>query len=469
MSRRFALLSSCLFLSPFAAAQEFLFTTTLPEQTMSGSGGTSLRFLAPNEIADLQPCAASAEKWAPRTCFHTMAGDDNGNGLWWEPSMFGQIDAITCVFGAAGSGLVNQRTVYWSPSQPLGTAVSGGPGLRPGDVGRIVRNGSGDGQVEYFIRAEQVQIALGLPITPIVVNVDGIASNPNIGVVFSLENDITVNLCTGPTFVRDGDVLLIPGAQIVWSPNMTVQAVAPNSAAVAYTEAQMDAFVANASVTDRFGTCLTQIIDTADFEIDWSAGMSSAMVLCSGLAAPIPNLIFAGESLTGGSILTTAAGGQIHGTPCVRYGTSCGFGPTLGNQIGLRPPSAALGIPSSVNGLASTRAFRFVSEAQTPTLMAGNPVNLDFGSPGAFTWVFFTFAPTAPGSVAPSMAFPPALLGFPDFYPMPTYLGSVGTGSGFGTLTTPAIPWPCKLVFQGFTVTTAGTFEASTPTTVEVF
>src|SRR5436190_8192 len=74
-----------------------LFTTNLPEQTLSGSGGTVLQTLWPNEVAsiDFFPCPViSAEKWAPRSCYHTMAGDDNSNTQYWNPAMFGTIDAL---------------------------------------------------------------------------------------------------------------------------------------------------------------------------------------------------------------------------------------------------------------------------------------------------------------------------------------------------------------------------------------
>jgi hypothetical protein len=173
-----------------AQAPDMLVTYSLPEQTLSGSGGTVLRFLRPNEICHLEwsngPCASpSAEKWAPRTCFHTMAGDEDGDGRYWNATIFGTIDAV-CVPVATSpiANGVNARTAFFSPSVAMGINISGAPGLRPGDVGRIVRDAGGfEGQVEYFMRQEQFNQALGLPLTS-AIDVDAIAFQPGLGVYF---------------------------------------------------------------------------------------------------------------------------------------------------------------------------------------------------------------------------------------------------------------------------------------------
>jgi hypothetical protein len=463
-------------LAPFASAQggDFLFTTSQTEQTLSGSGGTVLQNLKPNEIGvtsfGTMPCALlSAEKWAPRTCFGTMAGDEDGDGIYWAPGLFGNIDALMATFSSGAPGGVSQRTIWYSVATAMGTSVSGGPGLRPGDVGRIVRNGAGDGRVEYFLRAEDLQIALGLPPAPIVVNLDAIAFSPNYGVFFSLENDTVVNTLCGVTLVHDGDIMLIPPAAITYGPNMTVASVLPGRALRVYTEAQMDAFVANANVTDCTGACVSQIGDTNDIEIDWNAGTAFLLPNCLGAALPIPHLMFTGDNLTGCSILTTAGGGSIYVSPCGPLGTSCGFGPTLGNQIGLRPPSAAAGVPSYLTGLCTTRVERFVTEAVNHVIPFGSPVQLHIASPSPLTWVFMTFAPTGIGAVAPSTTFFPLGGCFPDYYAPPNFMGVVPTASGFGSYTSPNVPWPCKLIWMGVTFNTAGNIILSTPTTTDVF
>ena len=147
-----------LFTSLTATAQspEYLLTYSQAEATISGSGGTVLASLRPNEICQLRPSSVtcpslSAEKWMPRAATNVMAGDEDADGQYDHAALFGRIDALLAnqpsVSGIAGD---NQRTVFWSPSQAMGNAISATP-FRPGDVGRIIRNGAGEGQVQYFI------------------------------------------------------------------------------------------------------------------------------------------------------------------------------------------------------------------------------------------------------------------------------------------------------------------------------
>ncbi|MFN6193827.1 MAG: hypothetical protein ACK5BN_08405 [Planctomycetota bacterium] len=156
-----------------AAAQssDMLVTYSNPELTLSTSGGTVLQMLRPNEVCHLEwtngPCSTpSAEKYTPQAAFHVMAGDEDGDGTYFEANLFGRIDALCEAFGSAAGtpGLSNARNLFFSPSVAMGTNISGGPGLRPGDVGRIVRTTAGDGQVEHFMRQEQFNLALGLPL-----------------------------------------------------------------------------------------------------------------------------------------------------------------------------------------------------------------------------------------------------------------------------------------------------------------
>ncbi len=456
-------------LAPCGLAQEFLFTTSQPEQTLSGSGGTVLQYLQPNEIIQLrvQPCPGGAEKWAPRTTFHTQAGDEDNDDTIWEAGLMGSIDALLDVRAGFGSS-PDQRSIYYSVSQPVGTTVSGAPGLRPGDVGRIARIGTVDGQIEYFMTEEQVKQALGLPLTA-VVDIDAVASQPNYGVFFSIDQNTICNLCTtGTTMVRDGDLLMIPASALTWTTSGTVGSVTPGGAVVVHTELQMNLFVQNAQVTNRFGACQTQILDLEAIDLAWGLGTAGAVPTCSG-PEPYPYFLFTGESLSGGAILTTQGGGQILNTGCLPYGTSCGFGPTFGNQIGLQPPTTLVGIPSHVAALCTARTLRFVSEAQLPQFPVFGQAEIDFASPGVTTWVFMAFAPTGPGVVAPSTDFGWGDLCYPDYYTLPNWMGFADTTTGFGSFTSVPIPWPVDLVFYGVTITPWGTIEASTPSTVEVF
>ena len=153
-----------------AQGRNGLIAFSQPEFTLSGSGGTSLQQLRPNETAVLAwgttaACAGlSAEKWAPRAVYSTMAGDDNADGLINNATLFGSVDALVATVAPNPIGWQNQRSVFWSVSAPMGNAVSASP-FRPGDVARIVRDAGGmDGQVEYFMTREQFNTALAFAV-----------------------------------------------------------------------------------------------------------------------------------------------------------------------------------------------------------------------------------------------------------------------------------------------------------------
>jgi hypothetical protein len=447
-----------------AAAQNFgyVFSTSQTETTLSGSGGTVLATLRPNEVAavEFSPCpVVSAEKWAPRTCYNTMAGDDDANGFYFNGAMFGSIDALCDI--PSPIGCASQRTVFWSPSVALGINVSGGPGLRPGDTGRIVRVGALDGQVEYFLRAEDVQLALGMPSSPIVVDVDAIAADPGMGVYFSVDSTHTVNTSCGVTQVLDGDLLAIPASAITWTFDFRVAAVVPGSAEVVYTETQMDAIVASAGINNRFGTCVTQILDLETLDIDYSGPITS-QVSCNGTPYHVPTFVFSGELMTGAGLCSTLGGGVIHNAGCGPLGSSCGTPlPTLGNQMGLLPPSGSLGVPSYVSALASTFIHRFVVEPLQHVLTAPTTVTIHTYSPYAATIVFVKIAPLV---VSPSLPF--FNCGFPDVYFFPSVWWSA-PGAGFTSFTTPNIGVPVKLVWQGIALSSAG-LVLSTPGSVDI-
>jgi len=479
MKTTLAILSSVTLIAPVVTAQmgtDFFYSTSGTEQSASGSGGTVLKNIRRNEIIGLKqlPCPIVVEKWAPRSAFHTMAGDANADDSYWAPWMFNQIDALL-VTTVPGVGAPNARSIYFSPSQPLATAVSGAPGLRPGDVGRIVRMGGMDGQVEYFIRAETIQTALGLPVSPIVVDIDAIAWGPNNGLFFSLDQDVpNCMLCGVPTTVYDGDVIGISPADYTMIGG-SIAGAAFGMAMVVYSEGMMNAFVLNAQVADRFGGCVNLAADIESLEIDVTDPMTTGMISCSGGTLGVPRLLFTAETLTGGAVLSTSMGGRIHTAGCGPLGTSCLAGPTTGAQIGLQPPLGA-GVASYVDALAgNTTVFQFALEAANAKLPAGTPTRIDFVAPPVgLVWLFASFAPAGPGAVAPSVSLAP--VGFPDYYPMgavpPYFMAAIppvgGGGVSYGSYPMAGLPVPADLVFQAFTIS-GGALAASTPTMVEWF
>ena len=466
-----------------AQSPDFLVTYSKPERTLSGSAGTVLQKLYPNEIAHLEwsagPCSSlSAEKWAPRTCFHTMAGDENSDAQFWNPTIFGEIDALVEIgpTPVGGNGLANARTVFWSPSQDMGTGVSGGSGLRKGDVGRIIRNAAfQDGKIEYYMRQEEFNQALGLPLnTPI--DVDAIAWAPGMGVYFSLDQDVVAFPACGGTLIRDGDILCVPEPMLTYGPNMTIATVTSNSVEVIYTEAAVDLMVAGAGVSDRFGTCLASAVDLEALDIDltvpptWVPG-------CTGIVVAKPEFLFSTETMTGAGLLRTAGGaGAIYVGLCAPAAAPCGS-PTLGWQTGIAPVSTTVGAPSYVNAITSVRSVRYSMEPQQHVVvnpLAGLPLGwqtVDISSPFPFNIIVWTPAPQGVNTVAASFGNPFWLLTHPDFYPMPNIWTNCFTSGGFASW--PMLPIPGggftgNVVFQAVGFSSLNSWEFSTPMTLEI-
>jgi hypothetical protein len=484
MNRRHHVVPSLLSAATLATAlcaqgPDFLITYSQVETTLSGSNGTSLAVLHPNEIAHLEysngPCSSlSAEKWSPRACFHTMAGDENSDALYWNPVIFATIDALLQGLPMTPVAGVNPRTIFFSPDVPMQTGVSGGPGLRPGDIGRIVRNSSGDGQVEHFVRQEEINLALGLPLNT-AIDVDAAAWQLGHGLYLSLDADYNVTTPCGPMLMQDGAIFVIPDWAITYTNDFRVASVWPNSAFVVYSEAQIDAMVVSAGVTDRFGNCLTNAVDLESLEIDPS-GTGQTVFPCGGAVLQAPDFIFSVETGTGASLLTTAGGGSIYSSICGGMGRGCGGGPTFGPQTGIQPTNTTTGAPSYVNALASTWTLRYSLEARIPVLNSspsGLPAGatlLDINSPAPLSFVFVSFAPSGVNAVPASFpGFPFSLLGFPDYYPIPSPYMPCATVNGTCTFPSFAIPpnFPVKLLFQAVGIVNGG-IEFSTPAMLDI-
>jgi hypothetical protein len=459
--------------SSLAQSPNLLVSFSQMERTASGSGGTILQQLHRNEMAFINfgACTTlSAEKWMPRTCAHVMAGDENADGNYWNPGIFGDIDAVLTHRHSMGLGVdENQRTVFWSVAAPMGGAVSAQP-FRPGDVSRLVSNGFVHGQVQHFMSQEQFNIALGRnPGAPL--DVDAIAWQPNYGIWFSIDNSRNANPACGPTIIQDGDVLCIPPSAITYTSDGRVAAVMPNSVEIVHNEAQMDAFTGNANVADNLGGCVPTAIDVEGLEIDLFGPMAT-MVTCTGMTIGVPTLLFTTESGIGASILTTNAGGQIHPTPCGLAGQSCGLGPTTGSQVGLGIPVAGTGVASHITGLGFAYACTHTLEADMPIMSVsgtGAPAgfaNIHYNSPFIFNVVLIELVPAFVPPAIVGLPFSPTC--FPDLYAPSAYSYALVPG-GFGTIPMPALPvgFVGKVLFQSIGLGT-GVFEFSTPTVVDV-
>lgn len=457
-----------------------LLTFSQPENTIS-TGGGPLQVLHPNEIVFLPlpsgcPNGPTIGKWSPRTCMHVMAGDENGDGQYWNPSLFGAIDALQVGWGLSsqtssiGKVAPTPRMIYWSPSAAMGTVISGsGQQLRPGDVGRINVNGS----VDILMSQEQFNTALGLPTTT-PIDVDAFAYEPGIGIYFSLDQDLVGNLaCTPGLWVQDGDLVAIPDAVInyVGIGDYRIASVPTSSAHVVLTEALLNWHVANSGLTDNTGALVTVAGDLESLEIYHGPGsVVGAINVCGSV--PIPTFWFTTETMTGGSVASTIALGQAAQSACGQLGWQAPFIQN-GSPLGIQQQLANVGPASYVNALALGTTERFVLEPLAHLLNyglgGGNGTTVHVG--GEFDYVV-TWVDIVPSTFAPSITVGQNL--FPEWYCLGFTLWDFGVmANGFHFFNTPTIPigWSGKLLFQslGFDVaSTNSLLNVSTPCVIDV-
>lgn len=468
-----------------------LFSTTGHEQTLSGSNGTSLCQLGDRAIGFVTPTANaySAEKFGPALAFQTLAGDENADGSTYAADLMGAIDAITVLpyqwhpeFGAQPrTRPVNLLECYVSPSIDVGTAVSGAPGLRRGDCGVITRIGALNGQVRYFVRAEQLIDALGMfdpqtqqPLAPQDIDLDAITVSCDRDIFVSFDKDHSVRLRIGgglSNFVlHDGGVACIPAA--AWTPNARgeVAGVLPNRGVIVFSEARVDAMVTAAVIADVAGGCPNAIEDTEGLAIDPLGGGFNLQ--WGNQVLPMPNLLLSGEKLSGAGVISSRAGGVIANVNGQALGRACGAGPTDGGQMGLRV-SGNVEHLGGLETLAREPAW-FAIDSATPTGLGG-VITVDVGTNLPVAMVFLGYG-LAALPVSPSMSFAPwspTAQCFPELYlailghaPVPVALAAGGPTTRFGTFTANAPVIAPGILFQAVTAT-AGGLELSTPVTIQ--
>lgn len=478
------------------AQRSLLFTPASGEATRSGSNGTSLATVRRDHVSIVTPAPAnaySAEVFAHHLALQTLTGDEDGDGDVHTPGLTGGIDALLVTpwdFDPQQGYRARQRPVtladvFFSPKTGIGTNVSGAPGLRPGDVGRLTRVGFANGQVERFISAEQLIVALGMvdpvtgqPLTPAAIDVDGMAVSFDRHIFVSFDGDHRLRLRAGPppgvvsTYpLADGAIAVIPGS--AWTPNTSgnVGSVTPQRGLIAFGEIDADFVVSTANPTNVAGGCVATIGDTEDLAIDLDGGTFT--VVWGGLPFTFPDLLIAGETLTGCGVVTTRGGGaiaQVNGRPLAN---ACGTGPTDGERMGL-VPSASMGWAAGLESLHREPVWFTVGAPSARPL--GGPVQVDLGTnltaPAAFVGLGLGALPVS--ASVPFWPFGLGNLGFPELYPSiaggPLFVVPLAPGAGgarFGTLTfanSPVIP--PGVLFQGVTVTPNGSVHLSTPATL---
>lgn len=461
-----------------------LLTFSQPEITLSMGGGP-LQVLHPNEIAFLPlppgcPNGPLTEKWSPRTCFHVMAGDENGDGQYWNPNLFGSIDALSTGFGffwqtnSIGKVAPNPRMVFWSPSAVMGNHINSPtnitPSLRPGDIGRILPNGT----VELLMSEAHFRTALGCG-PSVALDIDAFAYEPGLGIYFSLDGDTLCQLACSSSqtnWVNDGSVLAIPWSAVTHSVDYRITWVQANCVHEVINEGFLNVYMANAGVTDRNGASITLVVDLESLDIDHGPGTQVTTFSSGCSTVLVPDFLFSTESMTCGSLISTKNYGQPAMGPCGALGLQQPFFQN-GYALGIQQQLANVGPASYVNALALGTTERLVLEPAQHQLNYGGagglPTMVHVG--GEFDYIF-TWIDVVPNTIAPSGAVPSNL--FPDWYCLNLTLWDFGvTVNGFDSFAGPNIPvgWSGKLVFQsiGFdAASNSALFNVSTPCVIDV-
>ncbi len=469
-----------------------LFTPAADEVTRSGSNGTVLRNISKQSIGFVVPNPNqpySAEKYAPALAFQTLAGDEDGDGDVHSADIFGAIDAVLVTpydWNPEQGAQPRTRPVtifdcYVSPSVDVGTNVSGVPGLRKGDCGRFVRTPAGNGQVTRFISAEQLISVLGMfdpqnnqPLTANDIDLDAITVSVGRDIFVSFDQDHSLRLLINGALANftlaDGGVACI-GAS-AWVPNARgeVANVLPNRGVIVFSEAQVDALVANAMLTDGGGMCQVVVLDTESLAIDPNGGVFNTQ--WGNVQLTWPHLLLSGQMMTGTGVITTLAGGQIAQVNGAALARGCGVGPTTGGQMGL-DPSGSVSALAALESLGCEPCW-FVLGSPTPTGLGGAiDVHVGTNLPVAMALLGFGLGALP---VSPSISFlpwSPNTPCFPELYPtiLPNPMLAIALAAGlgnarFGTFPVAATPAIAQgILFQAVTQVN-GNLHLSTPITL---
>lgn len=443
-------------LSPFAGAQyQLTFTTLGTETTRSGSSGSSLATITPEDVAVVIPLAPifySAETYADHLNWNTLAGDGDLDAFFYEIPLSGHIDALQICRTIASWH--SPQDLYFSTKLPLPCA--GGGVIEPGDVAAIKK----DAVRETLIDDVQIRSALGIPNTVLSFDVDAIARGGSDGTIF-LSFEEGMPILNGSDYLDDGAVAAIPGLFIT-NNVCDVNTVAANSGVVALPEWMMNFVVANANAADNSGNLVTSIGDLDGLEIDPNGGTFPSF---SG-GWIFPNLIFSADTLSGGGILSTHSFGSIAFINGMPMATSFGSGITDGSQVGLDPVGVG-----SLDGLAlSTPTCRFILDSETPYLSGPGTLNFTAGGADPFQPVLFyatIFGVNSAGGYQPSLV--KSNICFPNWYQWNFFLFAANADNlGIVNLSVlvGAVPTGHTVVLQGLTQKSSA-WSLSAPITIQ--
>lgn len=394
--------------------------------TLSGSSGTAFEQVDYMDVAAVTVApGASAEQFLNKAAFNVLHGDKNCDAEYVQADLGFRLDALLVCPDTLEPSI---RQTYISVREPIGTSGSTAM-LLPGDVATP----RPDGGYDYFITEAQIRSVFGIAAGDSA-NVDAIARADDGSIFLSLEHDVPV---LGGLFAQDGDLLMIPGSALIYDGCRVADTFAMSGLIVA-DESIFDGLVSHAFVSDTDGVQVTTITDLDGLEIDprggvWPAqGPSGAFVL--------PNLIFVGRDLEGGSVLSTAFNGslaQINGHPMGDHPPV----PTDGLRVGLLKGS--LDHVWELNALAlldTGDPLRVLTHAKPPLPMPGMPIKVEWSGADPLSPVMLVASIGASVACGNVPGVPTPLAGFGYWFGNPTskFLGPLPSDAlGFGSFTTP--------------------------------
>ncbi len=430
-----------------------LYSTQTTEESNQCATTPALNEVRPNEMEYVEPVAGPpllypyrGKAYLPLLGSNTVAGDVDCDAQYYEPTMFGRIDAIVHPKNDFGVNIPSNKThVFFSPSEAFVDA--GGVLLAPGDIGRLLPDVGGPGSIEHMVFEQDLKLAFGVPAAdPFNVDAAAIVTDPATlekGLMISLEETTIINVPPyGSTPVEDGAILFVPGAAITWAAAadgaqiIPLGNIAPASGWIAAREVDVDQWVQNSQISNPAGAPRGFIGDVDGLSQDpigfgwqsnWSPFFYPHIMFCGDDAAD-PNPFM---GLEGGGVVSTLGNGSIgviNGRPLGEVFPL----PTSGEQVGLvTTPSVGALAGLSV---ATVRTPHFSMDTQQGVMLAPGIIDIEIGGADPFNpppIVLWDLGANTPCGFDPGMIPVPN----PDFsvlYPV-TFFGS----------TTPVPPSGC--------------------------
>ncbi len=439
---------ACLCTTVVGQNTSLIFTGRFPFKSLDAPNervGGSINQLEEFDFSFVTPGAgAFARSLQPATAHEAYFGDADGDGNFTKffgfKTYFQNIQMGGLFVKHADKGNATHDKVFFTVrtnAAPLqleaflnnGTAVQV---LRPGDFVRF----SGNGNLEFFVTQDQLDLAAGLP--P--------AGQANTKGASAMCQDAARNLYyspasgghwvnggLAPAFANDGSIVMIDAASIIYDAQGNVASMAPNSAHLLVEETQpgpstnplfVRQMVLNALAFDRTGVPIVVggiFGKISGLDLDPNGGTFTSRWPDAGGGFPqVPNFVFTSDPGSyGGTIFSTINNGSVAVINGITCGSLVAGVPANGSWLGVQLDVA--NSQPSLMGLCLVDAIPFEPMVlDMPSFGAVQPaaaqplIDIDVhGIPGAVAIVFADF---------PTGAFP---LSVPSsFVPLPLAAGS---------------------------------------------